>query len=133
MKLSLVYAILAFVATASNIAAQELATRVYTGLLHVGVAVVAGTATGLVVKYVLDKKYIFAFQARNALHDASTFALYTLTGLFTTAVFWGFEFGFDAVFGSKGMRYTGAVIGLAIGYVLKFRLDKQHVFRAEAS
>ena len=52
-------------------------------------------------------------------HDGRTFALYTLTGVATTLVFWGFEFGFDHIFASKAMRYLGAVIGLAIGYFMR--------------
>jgi putative flippase GtrA len=50
-------------------------------------------------------------------------------GVVTTAVFWGFEFGFDHLFGTREMRYAGGVIGLAIGYVAKYQLDKRFVFR----
>jgi hypothetical protein len=46
----------------------------------------------------------------------------------TTAIFWGFEFGFDRLFQSKDMRYLGGLIGLAIGYWTKYRLDKRYVF-----
>jgi len=53
---------------------------------------------------------------------------YTLTGVVTTAIFWGFEFGFDQIFQSKDMRYLGGLIGLAIGYWTKYRLDKRYVF-----
>lgn len=133
MTLPFVYAILALIATAANIAAQDAAVRVYTGPLHIAFSVAVGTGVGLVVKYVLDKKFIFAFRARDARHDAGTFALYTLTGVVTTAVFWGFEFGFDALFDSKEWRYAGGVIGLAIGYTLKYQLDKRHVFRKETA
>jgi hypothetical protein len=133
MKLPLTYAILAFIATCANIAAQDVALHAYSGPWDVMLSVIVGTATGLVTKYVLDKKYIFGFRARNAVHDGRTFALYTLTGVATTLVFWGFEFGFDHIFASKAMRYAGGVIGLAIGYVMKYRLDRQFVFRAEAA
>jgi hypothetical protein len=133
MRLPLTYAILAFIATCANIAAQELALRAYSGRWDVVLSVIAGTGTGLVTKYVLDKKYIFGFRARDVAHDSVTFALYTMTGVATTLVFWGFEFGFDHVFASKAMRYTGGVIGLAIGYFMKYRLDRRFVFRTEAA
>jgi putative flippase GtrA len=81
-----------------------------------------------VVKYVLDKHFIFQFRARNAVHDGQTFALYTLMGLVTTVIFWGFEFGFHHLFETKEMRYFGGVIGLAIGYLTKYHLDKRYVF-----
>ncbi len=92
----------------------------------------AGTGVGLVVKYILDKRYIFRFRARNVVHDSRVFLLYALMGLATTAIFWGFEFGFHHIFASKEMRYLGGVIGLAIGYLTKYQLDKRFVFRTEA-
>lgn len=84
------------------------------------------------VKYILDKRYIFRFRARSVAHDTQTFALYTLMGLATTVIFWGFEFGFHHIFETKEMRYLGGVIGLAIGYLTKYHLDKRYVFRTEA-
>ncbi len=114
---------------AANIGAQDVFVRVYDGLFAIAGAVVVGTGVGLVVKYVLDKRYIFRFQAKSAVHDGQTFALYTLMGLATTAIFWGFEFGFQQAFDSKSLRYLGGVIGLAIGYAVKYRLDKRYVFR----
>ena len=129
MKLALTYAILALVATAANIGAQDLSIRLYDGRHGVLLSVAVGTGVGLVLKYLLDKRYIFAFRARDARHDGQTFLLYTLMGLITTAVFWGFEFGFELLFQDKTMRYLGGVIGLAIGYVSKYQLDKRYVFR----
>lgn len=133
MRLPLTYAILAFIATCANIAAQDVAVRTYGGPWSVPLSVAIGTGVGLVTKYILDKKYIFGFRARDVAHDTRTFAFYTLTGVATTLVFWGFEFGFDQAFASKALRYTGGVIGLAIGYFLKYRLDRRFVFRAEAA
>lgn len=132
MKLAFIYAILALIATAANIGAQELVVRNYSGAFDILVSVVLGTAVGLVVKYVLDKRYIFRFRARDAAHDGRTFALYTVMGLATTVIFWGFEFGFHHIFESKGARYVGGILGLAIGYLAKYHLDKRFVFRKGA-
>ena len=129
MKLALVYAFLAMIATATNIGAQELVIRNYSGSYDVLLSVIVGTGVGLIVKYVLDKRYIFRFRARNVAHDSWTFVLYTVMGLATTVIFWGFEFGFNAVFQTKEMRYLGGIIGLAIGYFTKYQLDKRFVFR----
>ncbi len=49
-------------------------------------------------------------------------------GLVTTMIFWGFEYGFHLIFESKKMRYFGGIIGLAIGYFIKYHLDKRFVF-----
>ena len=129
MKLALTYAFLAVIATAANIGAQDLTIRLYAGAYPVLLSVAVGTGVGLVVKYMLDKRYIFRFSARNVAHDGWTFVLYTLMGLATTVIFWGFEFGFNAVFQTKEMRYLGGIIGLAIGYLTKYHLDKRFVFR----
>jgi putative flippase GtrA len=128
MNLALLYTVFAVISTAMNIGSQEITTRVYGGLLHIPISVFIGTAVGLVVKYLLDKNWIFRFRTVGAKHDASTFALYTIMGLVTTVVFWGFEFGFNYIFETKDARYAGAVIGLAIGYVIKYHLDKRFVF-----
>jgi len=129
MQLALTYALLALIATAVNIGAQDAAIRIYNGTFGVTLSILIGTAVGLAVKYVLDKRYIFRFRARDAAHDGKTFLLYSIMGLVTTVIFWGFEFGFDSVFQTKDMRYAGGIVGLAIGYLIKYRLDKRFVFR----
>lgn len=128
-KLAINYAIFALIATAANIGAQDLVIRTYSGDFDILASVIVGTGVGLVVKYILDKRYIFRFRARSVAHDTQTFALYTVMGLATTVIFWGFEFGFHQIFETKEMRYLGGVIGLAIGYLTKYHLDKRFVFK----
>lgn len=128
MRIALNYTLCAIIATLVNISSQELSLAIYQSAYSITVSVLVGTAVGLIVKYVLDKRYIFRFQATDAKHDSFTFAIYTLMGLATTVVFWGFEFGFDYLFGTKQMRYLGGVLGLALGYYIKYQLDKRFVF-----
>jgi putative flippase GtrA len=129
MNLTIRYAIFALIATAVNIGTQDIVVRNYIGAFAIVISVVVGTGAGLIVKYILDKRYIFRFCARNVAHDTQTFALYTVMGLATTVIFWGFEFGFNYFFATKEMRYLGGVIGLAIGYLSKYHLDKHYVFK----
>ena len=134
MQVTLLYALLAVAATAANIGAQDALLGLYGGPGHLWASVVFGTAFGLVLKYALDKRYIFRFRARNAAHDGRTFVLYATMGLVTTAIFWSFEFAFHAWFdGSRGMRYLGGVLGLTLGYAAKYQLDKRYVFTARAA
>jgi len=133
MSLALVYLFLALIATASNIGAQDIVIRLYHGPFAIAASVLVGTGVGLIVKYVLDKRYIFGFRARDKLHDAQTFVIYTIMGVATTLLFWSFEFAFDHLFHSKDMRYLGALIGLGLGYWAKYNLDKRYVFRSQAS
>jgi putative flippase GtrA len=129
MKLLTTYLLLALLATMTNIGVQDAAVRLYQGPYSLLLAMLAGTGAGLVLKYVLDKRFIFRFRAANLAHDGRTFMLYTAAGLLTTGIFWGFEFGFDQLFHDKAARYAGAVLGLAIGYFCKYRLDRRFVFR----
>ena len=127
-KLIVRYMLFAIIATAANMGAQDLIIRSYTGTFDIILSVIVGTGIGLVFKYMLDKRYIFCFQARNLVHDTQTLTLYAFMGLLTTMIFWGFEFGFHHFFESKEMRYFGGVIGLAIGYFIKYHLDRRYVF-----
>lgn len=131
MNLAIAYAAFAIIATLANITAQDITIRIYAGVHSITLSVVAGTAVGLIIKYSLDKRYIFRFQTRNITHNSKIFVLYTLMGIITTLIFWLFEFGFNHYFQTKQMRYFGGVIGLATGYIIKYYLDKRFVFRVQ--
>ncbi|MFW1938373.1 GtrA family protein [Acinetobacter baumannii] len=129
IRLATLYTAFAIVATFFNILAQDICSYIYSGPFSILVSIIIGTGVGLVIKYVLDKKYIFKYKTQNAQHDGKVFMLYTVMGIFTTIIFWGLEFGFHAIFETKEMRYVGGVIGLMIGYICKYYLDKRFVFR----
>ena len=122
------YIFFALVATLINLLCQDLAGRVYEGPFELYFSMGIGTLAGLAVKYVLDKKFIFFYRAKGVGDDGRKFLLYSLMGVFTTLVFWGAEIGFDFLFTTRSMRYVGAVLGLSLGYWLKYRLDKRFVF-----
>lgn len=128
MRIAVLYALFAAVSILVNIGTQMASIALYAGPGAIALSMVLGTATGLVTKYVLDKRWIFRFVPRDRLGEARTFALYTAMGVATTAVFWGTELAFEAVFDTDAMRYLGGVLGLVAGYVLKYRLDKRYVF-----
>lgn len=129
LRIALAYTLFAVVATAANLGTQMLALLAYAGPYALMVAIALGTGVGLVVKYGLDKRFIFRYLTQDIAHEGRTFLLYTLTGVATTIIFWGSELGFEWWFGTPQARYTGAMLGLAIGYVIKYQLDKRHVFQ----
>jgi hypothetical protein len=129
MKTVLYYSFFAFLATIVNIGSQDITVRLYSGQFKITLSIFIGTATGLIVKYILDKKYIFKFQPKNISQDSRTFLIYTFMGVFTTVIFWGFEYFFEYLFHDDKLRYTGGIIGLAIGYWLKYHMDKRFVFK----
>ena len=132
IKLAIRYAILASVATVANIASQEGSLRLYQEEYGIPLSVFVGTLVGLFVKYILDKRFIFRFKAKNRRHDGGIFILYTVMGLLTTVIFWGTEFLFQYLYGTREMRYLGGVIGLTLGYLTKYQLDKRYVFRVSS-
>lgn len=122
------YATFAMIATVANLAVQRMVLTLDDSAVHFAAAVGAGTLAGLVVKYVLDKRWIFYDVGSGLEGESRKFSLYTLMGVVTTAIFWGTETLFWLTWGTQTMRETGAVIGLAIGYVVKYWLDRRFVF-----
>lgn len=127
-RIGVLYALFAALATSANLGTQALAVWVYRDAYAIQISILAGTAVGLLIKYILDKRHIFGFQADSIRHDSKLFALYSAMGVFTTALFWGVEYTFHWLFGTDAMRYLGGAIGLALGYVIKYHLDKRYVF-----
>ena len=132
MTIASKYSLFAILATLINLSVQEIVIRIYDGSFPIYLAMMFGTLAGLMSKYLLDKKYIFLFITKSHSEDLGKFTLYGLTGVATTAIFWGFELGFDSLIGGKIARYMGAVIGLSIGYGVKYQLDKRYVFARQA-
>jgi len=48
-------------------------------------------------------------------------------------IFWGFEIGFNYIFTNPQAKYVGAIVGLSIGYIIKYFLDKKFVFTEKKS
>jgi len=128
IKLTIKYALFALIATILNLATQRVIDTFYQGFLAYWVSLGFGTLIGLAIKYVLDKKYIFAYIAKNKADDAKKFVLYIFMGVFTTLIFWGFQTLFFTLWGNDA-KFLGAIIGLSIGYFTKYQLDKRFVFK----
>ena len=138
-RLAALYALFAAVATAANLGAQAAAHAVvrpapgvpdaaYWGALGLG------TGVGLVVKYLLDKRWIFGDRSAGLAAHGRRFSLYAAMGLITTAIFWGTQTGFFVLWGTEAALHLGGALGLAVGYVAKYRLDRRFVFdRAQAA
>jgi putative flippase GtrA len=126
--IALRYTGFAVLATLANLGAQRAVLALGDGAMMFALAVLAGTALGLVVKYVLDKRWIFFDTTHGAAAQGRQFGLYTAMGLVTTAIFWATETAFWLIWETHLARETGAVLGLAVGYWVKYRLDRRFVF-----
>ncbi len=129
MKLVIRYSAFAVIATGVNLLTQWLVFSVWLWPLTLYAAMAAGTLTGLLTKYVLDKRWIFYYTPTSAGDDLWRFTLYTTMGGFTTLLFWGTEMAFYYLLPVPGAQYWGAALGLGVGYMLKYLLDRRFVFR----
>ena len=126
--LAIKYITFAVIATLVNLFSQYISFQLYDGLASLYVAMLFGTLTGLLAKFVLDKKWIFYYVDKDKKDNAKKLFLYSFTGVFTTIIFWGTEIAFNYLLQAPSAKYIGAVLGLTIGYVIKYFLDKKYVF-----
>jgi putative flippase GtrA len=126
------YVLFAIVSTIVNLGTQELVVRA-APVAPLALSILAGTATGFAVKYVLDKYWIFHDAYAGHGRELRKITLYGLFSVLTTLVFWSFEVAFWTIWGTSAAKYTGAVIGLSIGYAAKYLLDRTFVFRERSA
>jgi len=122
------YALFAGLATGINIVVQRGVGQIVQGPLSLYIVILSGTTAGLIVKYLLDKRFIFYYRPPSRSDEAIKVLLYLVMSSFATAVFWAVELSFDALFDFTAARYLGAAVGLTLGYSLKYELDKRFVF-----
>ena len=126
------YVLFAILSTLVNFAAQEaVITTMPTDTLLP--SILAGTAAGFVVKYLLDKYWIFYDGYASAGSEARKVTLYGLFSVLTTLIFWASEIAFWSIWQTDLAKYTGGALGLAFGYALKYQLDRRFVFRASGA
>lgn len=126
------YCLFAVLAIIANLASQRLVLGTLGHDFGLMPALVAGTAVGLVVKYLLDKRWIFEDRSSGLAAHGRRFGLYTAMGGVTTLLFWAVEYGFWVIWRDDALRELGAVIGLLLGYGLKYWLDRRFVFSGAA-
>ena len=122
------YTLFAMLSTAVNLIVQWISFLVYQGDFALYAAMAVGTLSGLILKYILDKNFVFYHKAKTRKDDGKKFLQYSIVGVFTTPIFWGVEMSFDALFDHPSATYIGAFIGLSIGYAIKYHCDKKIVF-----
>lgn len=120
------YSLFAILATCSNLFSQRLVLGLGNSDVIFIIALLVGTFAGLFLKYILDKRWIFKDTSTGI--QGKKFSLYTAMGIVTTLIFWGVETTFWLIWQSNAMRELGAVIGLSIGYTIKYGLDRRFVF-----
>ena len=91
-----------------------------------------GTVIGFLFKFIVDKFVVFEEKITEKSmaelqKTTKQISMYFGFAILTTMIFWGFEFSFK--FFLPGNWYLfGGLIGLIIGYTVKFLLDSRFVF-----
>ena len=122
------YIVFSIIATVLNLITQRIVLMGLDQSYGLLFAMLAGTLIGLVVKFVLDAKWIFYVRLSGTKTQSKRFGRYSLFGFITTCIFWGTEALFWIIWTTELARETGAILGLSIGYMMKYRLDKRFVF-----
>ena len=122
------YSSFAVLATLVNLATQRVVLSTGESTLNFALALTSGTIVGLTLKYFLDKHWIFYDTSRGFKAHSTRLSLYTVMGVITTAIFWSVETTFWLIWRTEMMRELGAVIGLSVGYLVKYQLDRRYVF-----
>ena len=131
MNLSLLvlkYVLFSLFAIFANLATQRIILSLGSEVKHYWLALMVGTLIGLLIKFFLDKYWIFGEYSSDLYLNTKFFFWYSLMGLLTTLFFWVVETSFWIIWKTEFMRELGAVIGLSVGYFIKYFLDRNFVF-----
>lgn len=123
IKILFLYILFIFIASITNFASQIIVQLLFKNIL---LTIVIGTVSGLIMKYILDSRYIFQSSTNLELKN---FFLYSFFGALLTPIWWLFEY-LGYLFTSSfewGLFWGG--IGLSLSYYLKYLLDKKYVFK----
>ena len=121
------YILFAVIAGAMNLGAQAIVFAI-APVQPLALSILAGTGVGFVVKYLLDKRWIFFDGYHGPAKEVRKIFLYGSFSVAMTLIFWAFEVSFLWLWGTDTAKYAGAVIGLAIGNCLKYLLDRTFTF-----
>ncbi|QKK33317.1 GtrA family protein (plasmid) [Rhizobium indicum] len=126
------YVAFAILSALANFAVQALVVSLFPSPSLMP-SILAGTAIGFGVKYFLDKRWIFGDRYTSHAAELLKISLYGLFSVLTTIIFWGFEIAFWTVWRTDLAKYAGGAIGLAIGYMSKYALDRKFVFKLKGA
>jgi len=124
----ILYILFAIVATSANLFTQRVVLSFNNTNLFFIFALLIGTLVGLLIKFFLDKNWIFFDSSKGFKSQGKKFGRYTAMGIFSTIIFWGTESIFWFIWQKDNIREFGALLGLLIGYIIKYKLDKRFVF-----
>ena len=122
------YILFSFISMLINIISQRIIFTLNSSEHVFTLAIITGTITGFISKYYFDKNFVFKDKTLLILDKSKQILKYAYFAVFTTLIFLTTEYLFWIIYNTHSAREIGAVIGLSIGYYLKYILDKKYVF-----
>lgn len=126
MKMVFIYSIIVVLSSLVNIFFQRMTLEIWPSWLVL--AMLMGTGTGFLTKFILDAKFIFKYRPKNLNDQVKVATKYGFMSVFTTLIFWGTELGFHHFIPIPESAMWGAALGLCMGNLIKYHLDKKYVF-----
>ncbi|HNZ27471.1 MAG TPA: GtrA family protein [Spirochaetota bacterium] len=93
-----------------------------------GLKILCATIVAFLFKFLIDKHFIFQNKKDGITKNIRQLFVYGFFAIFTTLIFWGTVFIFKLFLEKIIWEIIGSIIGLSVGYTLKFFLDKKYVF-----
>jgi putative flippase GtrA len=125
------YVIFAAIAGLANLAAQEFVVRIAPSR-PLMTSVLVGTGVGFLVKYALEKRWVFFDRYEGHGREIRKIVVYGFFGVGTTVLFWAIELAAWQLWQTTAAKYAGAALGLSVGNWLKYVLDKHFVFQRKS-
>ena len=129
------YIIFAFISSFVNFLAQKatlwgISSFLENDKMELLIAQICGLGSGFVLKYFLDRAFVFNDkEIGSKAEETKKVSLYALMSVFTTFIFMGVQWCVFFMAGKERASDVGLVIGLLIGYTVKYFLDKRFVFK----
>ncbi len=121
------YVLFAIISGLSNLASQEIVVRALP-LAPLMVSVLVGTGVGFLIKYLLEKRWVFLDEYGGHVAEIRKIVVYGAFGVGTTLLFWFVELSCWNIWQTVEAKYIGGAFGLTIGNWIKYLLDKHYVF-----
>jgi len=109
-----------------NILIQFLSVQIYRGIFFIELSIIIATLLTMPTRYFIEKNYVFYGLQKSS--DSLSFSMYTFSAIVSTIIFWSIEYSFHLIYYSDLLRYLGGILGLSIGFIIKFFIDKLYIF-----
>ena len=123
------YILFAIFATIANLLTQRIILSFFQTTFFL-LAIFLGTLVGLIIKFFLDKTFIFFDKSKISKKLGKSLVFILQMGFFQQLFLGNRVYILDNLENRKHEE-IGAVIGLSIGYIIKYKLDKKYVFNKQ--